>query len=178
MDLIFYLLYKVHTMFTFIKAVVAGVKSGYAAVIEEANGTTVTVYSSKVAQAAHVTAVKTVNAIRWFVQLCARAHNAIMSFAADHTVAAAIIYPAAIVAVGLCAGAVCTGTALIAAIITEIVATIYAASVIGLPFAKAASVGKTSFVAQAQAFCIGCLSVTFVMAYKALLITAFFALIA
>ena len=165
-------------MLTFMKAVVAGVKSGYAAVIDESYGTTVTVYESKVVQAAHVTAVKTVKAIRWFVQLCARAHNAIMSFAAEHTVAAAIIYPAAIVAVGLCAGAVCTGAALTVAIITEIVATIYAASAICLPFAEAAAVGKTSFVAQAQAFCIGCLSVTCVMAYKALLITAFFALIA
>ena len=165
-------------MLTFMKAVVAGVKSGYAAVIDESYGTTVTVYESKVAQAAHVTAVKTVKSIRWFVQLCARAHNAIMSFAAEHTTAAAIIYPAAIVAVGLCAGAVCTGAALIVAVITEIVATIYTASVIGLPFAKAAAVGKTSFVAQAQAFCIGFLSVTCVMVYKALLITAFFALIA
>ena len=166
-------------MFTAITNFVADVKAGYAAVIAESYGTTVTVYESKVAQAAHVTAVKTVNAIRWFVQLCARAHNAIMSFAAEHTTAAAIIYPAAIVAVGLCAGAVCTGAALlIVAIITEIVATIYAASAIGLPFAKAAAVGKTSFVAQAQAFCIGFLSVTCVMVYKALLITAFFALIA
>ena len=44
MDLIFYLLYKVHTMFTLIKAVVAGVKSGYAAVIDESYFTTAIVF--------------------------------------------------------------------------------------------------------------------------------------
>ena len=170
-------------MLTCITNFISDCKAGCSAVIDESYGTTVTVYESKVAQAAHTTAVKFVGAIRWFIGLCARVNKSLVDFVSDHYVVSALVMPAVVVGAVLCAAgvyALCGSITLLAfCIILEIYATIHVAYMLCAPAIRLIDSSTTSYpIRCVLGFITGCAATVIVMAYKALLIAAFMAIFA
>lgn len=106
-----------------------------------------------------------------------KAHTSFQDYARTNTTITAIVAPAAIVAVGLAVGYVATGAALVAAVITEVVATLYVAATVANAFIAPVIAGTSPMMKNVVAFVAGFTSVVVVCAYKALLIMAFIALI-